>query len=87
VDIYVRTTPKTEQLDAKSREIDFERRLAGALIARGVTYGWCSIAYGPKGATLVQPTERVPASGEIVRVERREGKMCVAAKIIASKLE
>ena len=52
-----------EQLDGGCREIDFERRLAGALIARGVTYGWCSIAYGPKGATLVQPTERLPAAG------------------------
>jgi Xaa-Pro dipeptidase len=58
-----------EQLDGDCREIDFERRLAGALIERGVTYGWCSIAYGPKGATLVQPTERVPAAGEIVRVD------------------
>jgi Xaa-Pro aminopeptidase len=58
-----------EQLDGGCREIDFERRLAGALIARGVAYGWCSIAYGPKGATLVQPTERVPAPGEIVRVD------------------
>jgi len=58
-----------EQLDGGCREIDFERRLAGALIERGVTYGWCSIAYGPKGATLVQPTERLPASGEIVRVD------------------
>jgi Xaa-Pro dipeptidase len=58
-----------EQLDADCREIDFERRLAGALIERGVTYGWCSIAYGPKGATLVQPTDRLPAQGEIVRVD------------------
>jgi Xaa-Pro aminopeptidase len=58
-----------EQLDATCRETDFERRLAGALIERGVTYGWCSIAYGPKGATLVQPTDRLPASGEIVRVD------------------
>jgi Xaa-Pro aminopeptidase len=57
------------QLDASCREIDFERHLAGALIARGIAYGWCSIAYGPKGATLVQPTERVPAPGEIVRVD------------------
>jgi Xaa-Pro aminopeptidase len=58
-----------EQLDATCREIDFGRLLARGLVARGVTYGWCSIAYGPKGATLVQPTERVPAPGEIVRVD------------------
>jgi Xaa-Pro dipeptidase len=58
-----------ERLDASCRETDFERLLAGALIERGVTYGWCSIAYGPKGATLVQPTERAPAAGEIVRVD------------------
>jgi Xaa-Pro dipeptidase len=58
-----------EHLDADCRETDFERRMAGALIERGVTYGWCSIAYGPKGATLVQPTDRLPAVGEIVRVD------------------
>jgi Xaa-Pro dipeptidase len=58
-----------EHLDADCRETDFERRMAGALIERGVTYGWCSIAYGPKGATLVQPTDRLPAPGEIVRVD------------------
>ena len=58
-----------DQLDADCRETDFERWLAGALIERGVTYGWCSIAYGPKGATLVQPTDRLPAPGEIVRVD------------------
>jgi Xaa-Pro dipeptidase len=58
-----------EHLDADCRETDFERRMAGALIERGVTYGWCSIAYGPKGATLVQPTDRTPAAGEIVRVD------------------
>jgi Xaa-Pro aminopeptidase len=58
-----------EQLNADCRETDFERRMAGALIERGVTYGWCSIAYGPKGATLVQPTDRLPAAGEIVRVD------------------
>ncbi len=58
-----------ESLAADCRETDFERRLAGALIERGVTYGWCSIAYGPKGATLVQPTDRLPEPGEIVRVD------------------
>ncbi len=58
-----------ERLDGDCRETDFERCLAGALIERGVTYGWCSIAYGPKGATLVQPTDRLPAPGEIVRVD------------------
>jgi Xaa-Pro aminopeptidase len=57
------------QLDGDCRETDFERRMAGALVARGVTYGWCSVAYGPKGATLVQPTDRRPAPGEIVRVD------------------
>jgi Xaa-Pro aminopeptidase len=57
------------QLNDSCRETDFERLLAGGLITRGVAYGWCSIAYGPKGATLVQPTERLPAPGEIVRVD------------------
>ncbi|MBV9322941.1 MAG: aminopeptidase P family protein [Chloroflexi bacterium] len=58
-----------DELDANCRETDFERRMAAALIDGGVTYGWCSIAYGPKGATLVQPTDRLPAPGEIVRVD------------------
>jgi Xaa-Pro dipeptidase len=58
-----------EALDARCREVDLERVMAGALTASGVAYGWCSIAYGPKGATDVQPSPRVPAPGEIVRVD------------------
>lgn len=57
------------QLDAHCSELEFERHLATGLAARGVAYGWCSIAYGPKGATLVQPTDRCPAPGELVRVD------------------
>jgi Xaa-Pro aminopeptidase len=34
-----------------------------------MAYGWCSVAFGPKGATLVEPTERRAAPGEIVRVD------------------
>ncbi len=58
-----------EALRAGFTELDLERTMAGALVAQGMSYGWCSIAYGPKGATLVQPTDRLPAPGEIVRVD------------------
>jgi Xaa-Pro aminopeptidase len=57
------------RLDREFTELDFERSLATGLASRGVAYGWCSIAYGPKGATLIQPTERRPAVGEIVRID------------------
>jgi Xaa-Pro dipeptidase len=57
------------QLDADCSELDFERNLATGLASRGVAYGWCSIAYGPKGANLIQPTDRCPTPGEIVRVD------------------
>jgi Xaa-Pro aminopeptidase len=57
------------QLDEDCTELEFERNLAIGLASRGVAYGWCSIAYGPKGATLVQPTDRRPTPGEIVRVD------------------
>ena len=58
-----------ELLDGDCSELEFERNLATGLVSRGVAYGWCSIAFGPKGATLVLPTERRPAAGEIVRVD------------------
>jgi Xaa-Pro dipeptidase len=58
-----------EGLYAGYRERDLERAMAAALVERGMAYGWCSIAYGPKGATLVEPTDRLPEAGEIVRVD------------------
>lgn len=58
-----------DALGAGCTERDFEQTMAGALIAQGVSYGWCSVAYGPKGTTLVEPTDRRPAPGEIVRVD------------------
>src|SRR5262249_30871905 len=51
------------------RERDLERAMAAVLIEHGMAYGWCSIAYGPKGATLVEPTDRLPEAGEVVRVD------------------
>lgn len=58
-----------EALTADCTEVEFERVMAGTLVAAGVAYGWCSIAYGPKGATDVQPSTRRPSPGEIVRVD------------------
>jgi Xaa-Pro aminopeptidase len=43
--------------------------MASTLIEQGATYGWCSIAYGPKGVTLVEPTELLPTAGDIVRID------------------
>jgi Xaa-Pro aminopeptidase len=56
-------------LDGGCSERDFERVMARTLIEQGATYGWCSIAYGAKGATLVEPTDRLPMAGDIVRVD------------------
>jgi Xaa-Pro aminopeptidase len=58
-----------EALHGECSELEFERVMATGLAAAGVAYGWCSIAYGPKGATDVQPSRRLPAAGEIVRVD------------------
>lgn len=43
--------------------------MAGALVARGMDFGWCSVAYGPKGTTLIEATDRSPEAGEIVRID------------------
>ena len=43
--------------------------MATALSGNGFRFGWCSVAYGPKGTTLIEPTDRVAAPGEIVRVD------------------
>ncbi|HEV8638250.1 MAG TPA: Xaa-Pro peptidase family protein [Chloroflexota bacterium] len=56
-------------LGAGCSERDLERAMASALVGQGVAYGWCSVAFGPKGATLVEPTDRRAAAGEIVRVD------------------
>lgn len=56
-------------LHAGCSEIELERVMAGTLVAQGVTYGWSSVAYGPKGATLVQPTDHLPDPGDIVRID------------------
>jgi Xaa-Pro dipeptidase len=58
-----------EALDAACREEDMRRVLAREMAARGASFGWCSIAFGPKGARNIEPTERLPQPGEIVRVD------------------
>jgi Xaa-Pro dipeptidase len=58
-----------DALSAQCSELEFERVMAAALVEQGVAYGWCSIAYGPKGATDVQPSSRLPTPGEIIRVD------------------
>ena len=56
-------------LDAKCSELEFQRVMATDLSQNGFRFGWCSVAYGPKGTTLIEPTDRVAAPGEIVRVD------------------
>jgi Xaa-Pro dipeptidase len=58
-----------EALDAKCTELDFQRIMATSLAENGFRFGWCSVAYGPKGTTLIEPTDRPAARGEIVRVD------------------
>jgi Xaa-Pro dipeptidase len=58
-----------EALDAKCTELEFQRVMATSLSEGGFRFGWCSVAYGPKGTTLIEPTDRVAAPGEIVRVD------------------
>src|SRR2546427_2682043 len=58
-----------QALDAECTELEFQRVMATALSEDGFRFGWCSVAYGPKGTTLIQPTDRVAAPGEIGRVD------------------
>lgn len=63
------TTAAYEALPGGPTEIELQGVIAGSLVRSGMAFGWCSVAYGPKGTTLIEATDRPPAPGEIVRID------------------
>ena len=50
-------------------ELEFQRILKQTMVQEGTDYAWSSVAFGPKGATLVLATDERLKLGEIVRVD------------------
>jgi Xaa-Pro dipeptidase len=63
------TTAAYEALPGAPTETELQTVIAGTLVDHGMAFGWCSVAYGPKGTTLIEATDRAPAPGEIVRID------------------
>jgi Xaa-Pro dipeptidase len=58
-----------EALEGAPTETELQTTMARVLVEHGMFFGWCSVAYGPKGVTLIEPTDRHPSPGEIVRID------------------
>jgi Xaa-Pro dipeptidase len=58
-----------DALDPDSTERDLQTVMARVLVEHGMAFGWCSVAYGPKGTTLIEPIDLRPSPGEIVRID------------------
>lgn len=63
------TAAAYEALPGGLTELELQNVIAGSLVRSGMAFGWCSVAYGPKGTTLIEATGRPPAPGEIVRID------------------
>ena len=63
------TAAAYEALPGAPTENELQTVIARTLIDHGMAFGWCSVAYGPKGTTLIEATDRPPAQGEIVRID------------------
>jgi Xaa-Pro dipeptidase len=63
------TTAAYGALKGAPTETELQTVIAGTLVDHGMAFGWCSVAYGPKGTTLIEATDRPPAPGEIVRID------------------
>jgi Xaa-Pro aminopeptidase len=50
-------------------ELEFQRILKQTMVQEGTDYAWSSVAFGPKGATLVLATDERLKPGEIARVD------------------
>lgn len=50
-------------------ELEFQRILKQTMVQEGTDHGWSSVAFGPKGATLVMATEERLAPGQVVRMD------------------
>jgi len=58
-----------EALPGGPTELELQSVIAASLVRSGMAFGWCSVAYGPKGVTVIEATDRPPAPGEIVRID------------------
>ena len=58
-----------EALPRAPTERELQSVIAGSLVRAGMAFGWCSVAYGPKGTTLIEATDLAPTPGEIVRID------------------
>ncbi|TMB97573.1 MAG: aminopeptidase P family protein [Chloroflexi bacterium] len=58
-----------EALSETPTELQVQSAMARVFVEHGMSFGWCSVAYGPKGVTLIEPTELHPTVGEIVRID------------------
>ena len=65
----VATAAAYEALPGGPTEVELQNVIAGSLVRSGMAFGWCSVAYGPKGVTVIEATNRPPAPGEIVRID------------------
>ena len=63
------TAAAYDALPGAPTENELQTVIAGTLVDHGMAFGWCSVAYGPKGTTLIEATDRAPAQGEIVRID------------------
>jgi Xaa-Pro aminopeptidase len=63
------TSAAYEALPGGPTEIELQNVIAGSLVRSGMAFGWCSVAYGPKGVTVIEATNRPPAPGEVVRID------------------
>lgn len=50
-------------------ELGLRDVVAAGMASRGADFGWTSVAYGPKGQLVVEPTSLLPVAGEVVRVD------------------
>jgi Xaa-Pro dipeptidase len=65
----VATAAAYQALPGGPTEIELQNVIAGSLVKSGMAFGWCSVAYGPKGVTVIEATDRPPAPGEVVRID------------------
>jgi Xaa-Pro aminopeptidase len=65
----VATAAAYDALPGGPTELELRNVIAGSLVRSGMAFGWCSVAYGPKGTTLIEATDRPPAQGEIIRID------------------
>ena len=56
-------------LTGELSELALRDIVAAGMASRGADFGWTSVAYGPKGQLVIEPTSRRPELGEVVRVD------------------